>query len=96
MKVIVRVLLIVVAAVSVAWLGNLAVTTMATTSPHSGEFRPRHDDHEHHDHEGVGRAGELGASLVLMLVVGSVTVAGSHWTRRLRRRKHVLYRPTRG
>jgi hypothetical protein len=95
MKVISRVFLIIVAAVSIAWLGNLAVTT-AASMPRSGEFRPRHDDHEHHDRAGAGRAGELGASFVLMLVVGSVTVAGSYWTRRLRRRKHVLYRLTRG
>lgn len=95
MKVISRVFLIIVAAVSIAWLGNLAVTT-AASMPRSGEFWSRHDDHEHHDRAGAGRAGELGASFVLMLVVGSVTVAGSYWTRRLRRRKHVLYRLTQG
>lgn len=90
MKTIGRVFLIMVVAVSIAWLGNLAVTTVATTMPRSGEVRPRHDDHEHHDHAGVGRAGELGASLVFVGVVGSVTVVGSRWSRRLRRQKRIM------
>jgi|GEM_PF-3036631 len=91
MKVIVRVLLIVVAAVSVAWLGNFAVTTVATTMPRSGEFRPRHDDHEHHDHAGAGRAGELGASLAFVGGIGGMTIIASRWSRRLRQHKRALH-----
>jgi len=95
MKTIGRIVMIVVVAMSIAWVGNLAVSTLASTPPAFGEMRPHHDEHEHHERAGAGRAGELGASLALMFVVGSVTVLGSRWSRRLRRRKYALHTPTR-
>lgn len=88
MKTIVRLSVIVMLAVVVAWLGDLAVTTRAANPPAAGVFRSPHNNHDHHDHdrEGAGRFGELGASLALVTVFGTTTVVGTRWSRRLRQR----------
>lgn len=88
MTTILRLCAIMVVAVVLSWLGNLAVTTLAANPPASSAFRQRHDDygpHDHH-HDGGGWFGELGASLALVMVVGTTTVFGTRWSRRLRQR----------
>ena len=91
MTTITRIVMIVVVAMSIAWLGNLAVSILAATPRALGEMRLHHDEHEHHERGGAGRAGELGASLALVFVVGSVTVIGSRWSRQFRQHKRKPY-----
>lgn len=89
-----RSMLIVVTAVLIAWLGNMAVSSQSFTVFERGfaaEMHDREGGHEHRDHhagaEG-GVAGELIKSVVVVSAVGAVTVAGSLVSRRRKRFKH--------